>query len=109
MRAEAEPFYREGGEAIGELLCRNPEREPEIWLLVAGTGIWKRWYLWAFAAWWRIEHPREYSAIKSLRHWRKGNNLKKAGRLEASKREAANKAAMPTEIQAPERPGGTQS
>lgn len=104
MRAEAEPFYREGGEAIGRLLNYHPEEEPRVWLLVAGTGIWKRWYLMAFKALWRLENPQEYSCIKSSRNRRKESKRAWAGKLEAS-REAA-KAAMPSELQTSERPEG---
>lgn len=107
MRAEAEPFYREGGEAIGELLCRHPEREPMVWSLVAGTGIWKRWYLRAFKAIWRLENRQAYNALKSGWHRHRNAAQEKADRLEAE-REAA-KAAMPTKHLASERPEGPQA
>lgn len=101
MRAEAEPFYREGGEAIGRLLSYNPEKEPQVWALVAGTGIWKRWYLAAFKSIWRKEHPQEYNALKAARERRKRRNKTWARKLEAM-REAA-KAAMPSKIRTSER------
>jgi hypothetical protein len=106
MRAEAEPFYREGGEAIGRLLNYHPEEEPRVWLLVAGTGIWKRWYLQAFKSIWRLENPQEYSCIKSARNKRKQRKLTWASRLETS-REAAS-VAMLKPTQPPERPGESQ-
>lgn len=87
-RAEAEPFYREGGEAIGKLLNYHPTEEPRIWALVAGTGIWKRWYLMAFKSIWRLENVREYNTLKSSREQRRRYARKEDAKLEAI-REAA--------------------
>ncbi len=89
MREEAEPFYREGGEAIGRLLNYHPEEEPRVWLLVAGTGIWKRWYLMAFKALWRLENQLEYNVIKQRRYEKKGLSKRRAAKLEASRSQAS--------------------
>jgi len=94
MRAEAEPFYREGGEAVGMLLSYEPELEDRIWRLVSGLGLWKRWYLAAFKSIWQKENPRQYACFKSARYRRRRRGADVARRLEAS-REAAL-AAMPT-------------
>jgi hypothetical protein len=93
-REEAWPFYEEGGRAVAELLCHHPEKEPEVWALMAGTGIWKRWYLKVFKSFWKAENPREYNNAKHRRHNRKRYARDKQRRLEARRREAADKAAM---------------
>ena len=105
MKAEVEPFYREGGEAIGRLLNYHPEEEPRIWALVAGTRIWKRWYLMAFKSFWRQENIQEYNRIKSAREKRKRRKRNQAAKLEATHREAAS-AAMLNRSQASERSEG---
>jgi hypothetical protein len=99
---EAMPFYREGGEAIGELLSTYPEQEPEIWALVAGLGLWKRQYLVAFKSIWRRENPTAYSRIKTARHRRRRSKANLASRLEEA-REASKPLAMPTETRPPRR------
>ena len=83
------PFYREGGEAIGRLLNYHPEEEPRIWLLVAGTGIWPRWYLMAFRSIWRLENPKEFQAIKDKRRTKRRRKARQASMLEETHREAA--------------------
>lgn len=93
---EAMPFYREGGEAVGELLSAHPEREPEIWALVAGTGIWKRYYLVAFRSIWRRENPQAYTNMKAKRHRDRKGARDRASKLHAA-REAGKPLAMPTE------------
>lgn len=93
-REEAMPFYREGGEAIGRLLNYHPEEEPRIWSLVAGTGIWPRWYLMAFRSIWRLENPKEFQSIKDKRRTKRRRKAAQAGKLEASREAAA--AAMHT-------------
>lgn len=94
QREEARPFYDEGGEAIGRLLSYHPEEEPRIWVLVAGTGIWKRWYLRAFASIWRLENPAEYARLKVARYDRKRERQKRASKLDRN-REAAKAAMLP--------------
>ena len=79
------PFYREGGEAVGELLSAYPEREPEIWALVAGTGIWKRCYLTAFKSIWRRENPKAYTNMKAKRHRDKMGAKARASKLEETR------------------------
>ena len=88
------PAYEEGGEAIGRTLMYHPEKEPELWNLMAGTGIWPRWYLKCFATLYRQAHPKEYEALKKRWQYRRKSKAEKAGRVETS-REAAS-AAMPT-------------
>ena len=93
-RDEVVPAYEEGGEAIGRTLMYHPEKEPELWNLMAGTGIWPRWYLKCFATLYRQAHPKEYEALKKRWQYRRKSKAEKAGRVETS-REAAS-AAMPT-------------
>lgn len=101
------PLYREGGEAIGRLLNHHPEREPQIWALVAGAEIWKRWHLLAFKSIWRLENPVEYQAIKDARKIKARRNQRWTRKLEES-REAA-KAAMPSKPKTSERPEEPQT
>ncbi|WGL30661.1 hypothetical protein SCRES3_gp4 [Synechococcus phage S-CRES3] len=103
-REEAMPFYREGGEAIGRLLNYHPEEEPRIWSLVAGLGLWQRWYLLAFRSIWRLENPREFQAIKDKRNTRRRSKAKQASRLEATHREAAAAAMLTPKQDLPEEP-----
>lgn len=84
-KADTWEYYDEGGRAIGKLLAYEPHREPEIWKLVSGTGIWKRWYLKCFAAWWRIENPREYNTMKAIRSAKKLSRLRRAAKLKAER------------------------
>ena len=93
-RDEVVPAYEEGGEAIGRTLMYHPEKEPELWRLMAGTGIWPRWYLKCFATLYRQANPKEYEALKKRWQYRRKSKAEKAGRVETS-REAAS-AAMPT-------------
>lgn len=85
--------YDEGGRAIGKLLAHEPHREPEVWALVSGTGIWKRWYLKCFVSWWRLENPLEYNRIKQARYQGRCSRKKQAAKLEAS-REASSEAML---------------
>ena len=93
-RDEVVPAYEEGGEAIGRTLMYHPEKEPELWSLVAGTEIWPRWYLKCFATLYRQANPKEYAALKKRWQYKRHSKAEKAGRVETS-REAAS-AAMPT-------------
>ena len=88
------PAYEEGGEAIGRTLMYHPEKEPELWSLMAGTEIWPRWYLKCFATLYRQANPREYEALKKRWQYKRQSKAEKAGRVETS-REAAS-SAMPT-------------
>jgi hypothetical protein len=81
--------YDEGGRGIGRLLAYEPHREPEIWALVSGTGIWKRWYLKCFVSWWRIENPLEYNRIKQARYIRKRRRQEQTSKLKASREASA--------------------
>jgi hypothetical protein len=69
-KAKSRPAYEDGGEAIGRIMLWNPEREPKIWALIAGTKLWPRWYLSAFRTHYVKDHPTEYSLWKN-RKWRK--------------------------------------
>lgn len=71
---EATPFYEEGGEAIGKMLAMHPEKEDEIWELMSGTGLWKKWYLRVFRAIWRKRNPEEAQRIT----WQRQNKRKAA-------------------------------
>ena len=89
-------LYEDGGKAIGELLCTYPEKEPQIWKLVAGAGLWTRKDLAAFKSLWRRDHPVEYSRIRQARYDRKQLARRRAARLEKT-REASKPQAMPTQ------------
>ena len=52
------------------MLAYHPDKEDEIWHLVGGSGLWKRWYLTVFKALWRKEHPREVRNLKQARYQR---------------------------------------
>lgn len=84
---EARPFYEEGGRAIGEMLCHDPAKESLLWDLVAGSGLWKRWYLTAFKYMWQRENPIEARKAKHKRYERKRGARLRADRLTA-RREA---------------------
>lgn len=87
-RDEVTPIYLEEGEAIGRMIMHNRDQEPYLWSLVGGTGVWPRWYLFAFATLYRESHMTEYNSLKS--RWRRGRQ-KKAKRLaecEESRRNA---------------------
>ena len=88
MRAEAEPLYREGGEAVGRLLSYHPDQEPRIWSLVAGAGIWKRWHLAAFKSIWRTENPVEYGNLKSARSRARSTKKAKADEVKRNRKAA---------------------
>ena len=88
-------LYEDGGQAIGELLCTYPEKEPQIWKLVAGAGLWTRKDLAAFKSLWRRDHPVEYSRIKQARYDRKQLARRRADNLR-SKQQEASAEAMPT-------------
>jgi hypothetical protein len=92
---EAMPFYLEGGEAVGRLLFISPEREPEIWALIGGTSLWKRWYLEAFKRLWsranKAEARRVVCARYEKKRWARNRSAILEGQREASMREA-----MPT-------------
>ncbi len=75
-RDEVTPIYLEEGEAIGRLIMHDRDQEPRIWELLGGTGIWPRWYLFAFATLYRQSHMTEYNTLKS--QWRRGRAKKKA-------------------------------
>ena len=75
-RDEVTPIYLEGGQAIGRILMHDRTKEPYIWSLVGGTGLWPRWYLLAFATLYRESHMTEYNTLKS--QWRRGRKKKKA-------------------------------
>jgi hypothetical protein len=79
-RDEVVPAYEEGGEAIGRTLMYHPEKEPELWKLMAGTEIWPRWYLKCFATLYRQAHPREYEALKKRWQYRRQSKAEKAGK-----------------------------
>lgn len=104
-RQETWSHYDEGGRGIGRLLAYEPWREPEIWALVGGTGIWKRWYLKCFVSWWRFENPLEYNRAKQARYQRRCANRTQAAKLEAS-REASKEAMLkrPKTSERPEEP-----
>jgi hypothetical protein len=89
-------LYENGGEAIGEFLCRYPEEEPTIWRMVAGAGLWTRKDLAAFKSLWRRDNPRAHQVIRQMRYERKLRARRKASRLRES-REACKPQAMPTE------------
>jgi ornithine cyclodeaminase/alanine dehydrogenase-like protein (mu-crystallin family) len=93
QREEAMQLYREGGEAVGRLLTYHPEDEPRIWLLVAGTGVWKRWHLRAFKSIWRLENPQEYQRVKDSRRVKARSKRTWDGRMEAT-REASLEAVL---------------
>ena len=103
---EAMDLYREGGEAVGRLLNYRPEEEPRIWVLMAGTGIWKRRHLQVFKSIWRQENRLEYNRIKQARYEKRRLAQKRAASLEAT-REASTEAVL-NEHQASERSEGTQ-
>lgn len=67
-RERSREAYEEGGRGIGAYLAEFPDREPEVWALVAGTRVWKRWYLRAFVAHWKAENPAAYQAAKDRRY-----------------------------------------
>ncbi len=56
--------YEEGGRGVGRQLLHDKSKEPQIWKLLGGTGVWPRWYLSAFRTMYIKENPREY------RNWR---------------------------------------
>ena len=89
-------LYEEGGKAIGELLCRYPEKEPEIWRLVAGARLWTRKDLAAFKSLWRRDNELAYNVIKQARYARRKAARKRTGKLR-SKQQEASAEAMPTE------------
>lgn len=83
--AEVEPHYANGGESIGRLLMHYPDKEPEIWKIMGGCGVWKRWYLACFATLYRKRNVREYERIK--KRWqaeRKKVRLRQQAMLDAS-------------------------
>ena len=88
-RDEVVPAYEEGGEAIGRTLMYHPEKEPELWKLMAGTDIWPRWYLKCFATLYRQAHPREYEALKKRWQDRRKGKAGKAGKVETNREQAA--------------------
>lgn len=81
-KAEARPFYEEGGRAIGELLNYHPEKAREIWDAVGGLGIWKQWYLKAFVSLWREENPMKYQTSKDAKYRAKKSAEARQRRLE---------------------------
>lgn len=89
-------LYEEGGKAIGELLCRYPEKEPEIWRMIAGARLWTRKDLAAFKSLWRRDNPLEYNVIKQMRYARRKAAQGRASKLKG-RREACKPQAMPTE------------
>jgi|14BtaG_2_1085337.scaffolds.fasta_scaffold00111_40 hypothetical protein len=71
-RIQAKVPYEEGGRAIGRVIMHDRSREPYLWSLLSGTGMWQRWHLNAFATLYREENIREYNAQKAQKHrWRK--------------------------------------
>lgn len=82
-KEEVRPFYEEGGRAIGRQIMYNPDAEKQIWKLVSGLRLWKRWYLQAFVRLYAEENPTEYERIRK-RRYRKGK------RIESKKREMAD-------------------
>lgn len=92
-KKETWSHYDEGGRAIGRMLAHEPHREPEVWALVSGTGIWKRWYLKCFVSWWRIENPLEYNRIKQARYAKKLSARRRDAKLEEA-REASTETVL---------------
>lgn len=76
--AEVTPLYENGGEPIGRLLHYHPEKEPEIWGMVGGTGMWKRWHLAAFRRMWRDRNPAEAKRVTKLREYHARAKRKRA-------------------------------
>lgn len=87
-KAKSRAAYEDCGEAIGKIMLWNPEREPEIWRLIAGTGLWPRWYLSAFRTHYIRDNPTDYSLWKN-RKWRKKHQKARAERdLKRKRRQA---------------------
>ena len=84
------PAYEEGGEAIGRTLMYHPEKEPELWSLMAGTGIWPRWYLKCFATLYRQANPKEYEALKKRWQYRRKSKAEKAGRIAENRKRSGH-------------------
>lgn len=82
--AEVTPLYENGGESIGKLLVHRPDLEPEIWKLVSGIGVWRRWHLKAFK-----KMYTERNLAKSKQAQKKYYRRKRRARQERERRLAA--------------------
>jgi hypothetical protein len=65
------PIYAEEGRAIGRVIMHDRSQEAYLWSLLGGTGVWPRWYLYAFATLYREENTTEYNAQKSRKRRRR--------------------------------------
>lgn len=101
-RKEAESrrsLYEDGGQAIGELLCRYPEKESQIWKLVAGAGLWTRKDLAAFKLLWKMDNPKKEHVYRQRRYQDRQLLRRRADSLKEKQREASLEA-MPTKRKA---------
>ena len=93
--AEARPFYEEGGRAIGRKILHDPEAEPQLWKLVEGLGLWKRWYLRAFCRLYSAENPTEYERVRKQRYRKMNSAIAKAEKIARLRKEATESVKKP--------------
>jgi len=86
------PVYAQEGKAIGRLIMHDREQEAYLWSLLGGTGLWPRWYLYAFATLYREENIREYNAQKAIKHSRRKRKKESRLKCEEKQQEAFEKA-----------------
>ena len=82
---ELHAAYAEGGERIGELMVFQPELAERVWKLLAGTGIWPKWYMEGFRYLWIKEHPVEYQRWKKGRFSKRHSDRRYKDRLQKAR------------------------
>lgn len=60
--------YEEGGKNIGKMMVLEPDRAKKVWSLIAGTGIYPKWYLEGFRYHWIKDNPMAYHMWKKGRY-----------------------------------------
>ncbi|HAW75188.1 MAG TPA: hypothetical protein DCW74_05560 [Alteromonas australica] len=85
------PIYQEEGRAIGRMIMHDRSQEEYLWSLLGGTGVWPRWYLYAFATLYREENMTEYNTQKSRKRRKRGKKERMLAQCEETMAEASSK------------------